>query len=238
MELIKIQESKINGVDVNSVNSRDIHNYLEINTTYSNWIKRAIDKYGFIENEDFTISKNGNGANAFIDYIVTIDVAKELCMVSNTDKGKETRRYFIEAEKKLNKPLSFEEMAKQTILLADKRIRELENKIESDKPKVLIANTLLSSENTLDVEMFAKALFDESGVNLGRNKLFKWFRDNGFLNDKNRPYQQFIDRGYFKLKEGTYINQATNEPQIYFQLRITTKGQMYFANRLIDEVTK
>lgn len=236
MELIKIQESKINGEDVNSANLRDIYMELGISKDFSSWAKNQIDRLNLIENKHYVkLTLKGEQK---IEYIVDLDTAKNICLVSFSDRGQKIRDYFIEVEKKANKPLSFEEMAKQTILLADKRIRELENKIESDKPKVLIANTLLSSENTLDVEMFAKALFDESGVNLGRNKLFKWFRDNGFLNDKNRPYQQFIDRGYFKLKEGTYINQATNEPQIYFQLRITTKGQMYFANRLIDEVQK
>jgi len=86
-DLIHIQQSQIGADNVNSVNSRDIYDYLEVKTTYSNWIKRAVDKYDFVENEDFTVSKNGIGSNAFIDYIVSIDVAKELCMVSHTNNG-------------------------------------------------------------------------------------------------------------------------------------------------------
>ena len=87
-ELITVKKTKFNSAEVNSVNSRDIYEYLQINTKYADWIKRAIEKYGFEENVDFVILKNGNGTNAFLDYIVTIDMAKELCMVSNTDNSK------------------------------------------------------------------------------------------------------------------------------------------------------
>ena len=81
------------------INSRDVYDYLEIGTKYSDWIKRAVDKYDFIEGEDFVVLKIGNGTNAFVDYMVTTDMAKELCMVSNTEKGKATRKYFITMEK-------------------------------------------------------------------------------------------------------------------------------------------
>ena len=66
------------GEIVNSVNSREIYEYLEVGTKYADWIKRAIDKYDFVDGEDFIVLKNGNGTNAFIDYIVTMDMAKEL----------------------------------------------------------------------------------------------------------------------------------------------------------------
>jgi len=103
--IIPILDNKI-GTELNSVNSRDIYKYLQVATKYADWIKRAIDKYEFVENEDFTILKNGNGSNAFLDYIVTLDMAKELCMVSNTPNGKETRKYFISIEKQAQKPLT------------------------------------------------------------------------------------------------------------------------------------
>ena len=99
MKHVQIIKQVLDGAEVNSVNSRDLHDDLEVKTDYSKWIKRAIDKYDFIENEDYAVVKNGDGNNAFIDYIVKLDVAKELCMVSNTDKGKETRKYFIKVEK-------------------------------------------------------------------------------------------------------------------------------------------
>jgi len=97
-DLIQITQTQINGADVNSVNARQIHEYLEVKTVFSNWIKRAIEKYDFLENEDFvsfiTDSKSGKR-----DYIVSMSMAKELSMLENNPKGKETRKYFIEVEK-------------------------------------------------------------------------------------------------------------------------------------------
>ena len=233
-DLIKIEKTTINGAEINSVNSRDIYEYLKIGAQYSNWIQRAIEKYDFEENIDFNIFVKPQ--NNQKDYIVTIDMAKELCMVSNTDKGKEARRYFIECEKKLNAPLSFEEMAKQTILLADKRIRELEHKIQEDKPKVNFANAISGTTSNIDFETFAKALYDTEGIKYGSNNLMKWFRDNGYLIKNNKPYQVMLDRGLMTLKEGSYVNQSTQELVTYTQSRITGKGQMYFTNKLLDEV--
>ena len=97
--LIQISKNTINGSETNSVNAREIHKYLEVKTKFADWIKRAIEKYDFIENQDYAILKNGNGNNAYIDYIVVLDMAKELAMLENNPKGKETRKYFIEFEK-------------------------------------------------------------------------------------------------------------------------------------------
>lgn len=99
-DLIKIEKSVINGAEINSVNAREIHQYLDIKTPFSMWIKRAIDKYDFLENEDFTTHKFVNGKATQIDYIVSFDMAKELCLVEPNEKGKETRKYFINFEKK------------------------------------------------------------------------------------------------------------------------------------------
>ena len=127
--IIQITQTQINGADVNSVNSRDIYEYLEVKQQYADWIKLAIEKYDFIDREDFTVHKFVNGKATQKDYIVTLDMAKELCMVSNTPKGKETRKYFISVEKNLNKPLTLSE---QISLIAqghqevDKRLTTLE----------------------------------------------------------------------------------------------------------------
>lgn len=134
-----------------------------------------------------------------------------------------------------NKPLTFEEMAKNTILLADKKIKELENKISKDEPKVKFANAISGTTSNIDIETFAKALFDTEGIKMGRNKLMKWFRDNKFLTPKNKPYQTVLDRGLMTLKEGTYINNSTGELVTYTQPRLSGKGQIYFTNKLIDE---
>jgi anti-repressor protein len=237
-DLIKIEKSNINGSEVNSVNSREVYEYLNINTPYSMWIQRAIEKYEFAENEDFTINKIVIRNNFQFDYIVTMDMAKELCMVSNSDKGKETRKYFIEVEKIANKPMTIEQLLQENVKVIGQlqtKVITLQNKVEEDKPKVRFAEAISGTVSNIDFETFAKALYASEGIKMGRNNLMKWFRDNGYLMKNNKPYQTMLDRGLMTLKEGSYINQSTQEMVTYTQPRITGKGQMYFTNKLLDE---
>ena len=136
--LIQITKNTINGVEINSMNAREIHEYLEIKTPFSMWIKRAIEKYDFLENEDFTTHKFVNGKATQTDYVVSFDMAKELCIVEPNEKGKETRKYFIAVEKQYQqqiKPLTLNE---QISLIAqghqevNKRLDEIEHKIENE----------------------------------------------------------------------------------------------------------
>lgn len=131
---IRITKQNINGSELNSVNARHIHDFLHVKTKFSDWIKRAIERYDFIENQDYAILKNGNGNNAFIDYVVTIDMAKELSMLENNPKGKATRKYFIEFEKRALKVLNSQstqiQLLQETlnqIAIADQRITKIES---------------------------------------------------------------------------------------------------------------
>jgi phage anti-repressor protein len=139
-EIIAINKSVIGAEEVNSVNSREIYDYLEVSEQYSDWIQRTIEKYDFVENEDYlSISeKSEKGGRPRKDYIVTLDVAKELCMVSNTPKGRETRKYFIAKEKEANQPkiLTLEDLVHQSSLLVQKKIEEQEQKLTCLESKV------------------------------------------------------------------------------------------------------
>lgn len=235
-DLIKINKNTINGAEVNSVNSREIYEYLEIGSDYSHWIKRAIEKYDFIEDFDYLVKNDGVQK---IDYIVTLDMAKELCMVSNTENGKLARRYFIEVEKKANKPMTVEQLLQENIKVIGQlqtKVITLQTRIKEDEPKVNFANAITGTTSNIDFETFAKALYDTENIKIGRNNLMKWFRENGYLTSKNKPYQTMLNRGLMVLKEGSYVNQSTQELVTYTQPRITGKGQMYFTNKLLDEV--
>ena len=102
-KLIKIEANIIGAEEVNSVNARDIHTYLEVKTRFNDWIQRAIKKYDFVEGEDYLVLKNEYQLKGQMrvskEYIVTLDMAKELSMLENNKKGKETRKYFIQMEK-------------------------------------------------------------------------------------------------------------------------------------------
>lgn len=100
-ELIKTTEYQGNV----AVSARDLHNFLESKQQFSDWIKNRIKDYGFVENQDFiSFSENyekPQGGRPSKEYIITMDMAKELSMIERTDKGKQARQYFIECEKRL-----------------------------------------------------------------------------------------------------------------------------------------
>ncbi|EOC4236109.1 antA/AntB antirepressor family protein [Campylobacter jejuni] len=85
--------------------------FLEIDTKFADWIKNRISHYNFIENQDYIIEIVYTKGRPRKEYYVTLDMAKELCMVENNEKGRQARRYFIDCEKRL-KNLEAEQMQK------------------------------------------------------------------------------------------------------------------------------
>lgn len=142
--IIKIEER--NGQRL--VNARELHEFLEVNSKYADWIKNRIKKYGFIEDQDYiTLSKNLENGGRTLEHGLTIDMAKELSMVENNEKGREARRYFIEAEKQLRqtsiKPLTKVEYAQMLLEAEIKREKAEETaeifRIASDRKGQMIA---------------------------------------------------------------------------------------------------
>ncbi|MED7865674.1 antA/AntB antirepressor family protein [Campylobacter coli] len=108
---IQIYNDKTIGAEINSANAREIFQFLNSEQEYSNWIKNRISHYNFIENQDYIIELVYTKGRPRKEYYVTLDMAKELCMVKNNEKGRQARRYFIECEKRL-KNLEQEKMQK------------------------------------------------------------------------------------------------------------------------------
>ena len=108
MEFKKVEEGLVpiyeNETKERLINARELHRKLENKRRFSDWIKQRIIQYDFIENQEFIKHHNfvmvGNLKRPQIDYYITIDMAKELCMVENNSTGKQLRRYFIETEKR------------------------------------------------------------------------------------------------------------------------------------------
>lgn len=111
MELKKVEEGLIpiyeNETKERLINARELHEKLKNRRQFADWIKQRIGKYNFVENEDFItfhkFVKRGSDNNLgtkLIEYYVTMDMAKELCMVENNETGRKIRKYFIEVEKR------------------------------------------------------------------------------------------------------------------------------------------
>ena len=103
-ELIKTTGITLNGDKITAVNARDLWNFLESKQDFSTWIKRRIEKYEFIEGQDYLLHKFveqlPSGAKHCIEYLISLDMAKELAMVENNERGRQARQYFIEVEKR------------------------------------------------------------------------------------------------------------------------------------------
>ena len=122
---------------------------------FSTWIKSRIEKYGFVENEDFEVfpnfGENPNGGRPTKEYAITLDMAKELAMVENNEQGRIARKYFIECEKRLKeakKPKSATELFYQSVLALkeqEERMNKLENRLDAwDKEREENGKLLLS----------------------------------------------------------------------------------------------
>jgi len=121
----------------------------------------------------------------------------------------------------------------QTLPEALRLAADLAEKLQQAEPKIQFADAVNDSINCVTFQDFAKA------VGTGQNRLFKTLREHGFLQvragQRNKPYQQFVDSGLFKLIQGTYKDRKSGEVQTYFRTVITPKGQMYFQNKFFNK---
>lgn len=105
-------------------------------------------------------------------------------------------------------------------------------KIKDDKPYTEFAKHVTESSDTIDVGEFAK-LVKKENIKIGRNRLFEWFRNKGYLMQNNTPYQKCIESGYFKVIEVT--KNTAYGISVYTKTLITGKGQVYFVEKLRKE---
>lgn len=98
-ELIPIITKTINNVETLACDARALHEYLKVKSRFNDWMNNRIEKYGFQEGVDYlTLTKNLVSGGQAKEYILSIDMAKQIAMVENNDKGAEVRRYFIQCE--------------------------------------------------------------------------------------------------------------------------------------------
>ncbi|MBY4962982.1 phage antirepressor KilAC domain-containing protein [Streptococcus suis] len=219
------------------VSGRQLHEALGVQSRYTTWFERMTE-YGFVEGQDFlpNLGKSTGGRQA-VDHIIKLDMAKEIAMIQRTERGKQVRQYFIQIEKDFNSP---EKIMARALLLADKKVHQLEAQIEADKPKVLFADAVSASHSSILVGDLAK-LISQNGFKIGANRLFAWLRENGYLikrkgSDWNMPTQKSMELGLFEIKETT-ITHADGHISISKTVKVTGKGQQYFINKfLADDV--
>ena len=228
-----------------TVSARELHKFLEVGTKFQDWFPRMAE-YGFVEGVDFNPLKIENVPSqkrertySITDYQLTIDMAKELCMIQRTEKGKQARQYFIQVEKSWNSP---EQVMARALKMADAQMaslkgknKQLTEKVEQDKPKVLFADAVTTAKSSILVGELAK-LIRQNGYPIGQKRLFQWLRANGYLNTKgeeyNTPSQYSMERGLMEIKKST-VNNPDGSVFVTKTPKVTGKGQQYFINKLL-----
>lgn len=230
-----------------TVSARDLHEQLNIKTRFNDWFPRMCE-YGFQNGVDFNLLKieqvQTEGTREvkrdITDYNISIDMAKQICMIQRSPEGKQIRQYFLDLEKAWNTP---EQIFARALKMADKTIDKLksDNAIliednERMKPKEIFADAVSTSDTSILIGELAKIL-RQNGVQTGQNKLFEWMRCNGYLikrkgSDWNMPTQRAMDMDLFEIKE-TVINQPNGSTKISKTTKVTGKGQQYFINKLL-----
>lgn len=115
-------------------------------------------------------------------------------------------------------------------------VKHLETKIDNDKPKVIFAEAVSTSETSILIGDLAK-IIKQNGVDIGQKRLFAWLRDKGYLikrngSDYNMPTQYSMDLGLFEVKE-TVIRHPDGHVTVNKTPKVTGKGQQYFINKFI-----
>ncbi|UPT53052.1 hypothetical protein [Synechococcus phage Yong-M3-232] len=101
---VAVSSEKIGGDEVNAVDARELHRWLDIGRPFAGWFRQRVREYGFEEGVDWSevfseTGKNHQGGRPRREYLITIDMAKELAMVERNERGRQARRYFIACEK-------------------------------------------------------------------------------------------------------------------------------------------
>lgn len=233
-----------------TVSARDLHEFLEVETPYRIWFPR-MREYGFTEGADFNPYKNvrvqqeGNRTvtREVDDAALTIDMAKEICMLQRNEKGKQARQYFLQLEKDWNSP---EKVMARALRIADAKIKGLEAnnaalqaKIDADAPAVLFAGAVSVSNEAILIGELAKILKQNGIPNMGQNRLFERLRKDGFLirrkgTDYNMPTQRAMELGLFVIKE-TVITHSDGHVTVSKTVKVTGKGQIYFVNYFLGK---
>ena len=230
-ELIVIDQQKIGSNPVQTVNARDLHAFLGAKKMFSHWVKDRIEKYGFVENQDYVClpvqASEGRGGNNRIDYHLTLGMAKELAMVEGNAKGKEARLYFLECERLVNQPeasidLDDPAFLRQTLLTYTEKVIALENTVAEQRPKVEALDRISGMDGVVCITDAAKIL----GVK--PKDLFAWMSARQWIYRRvgNRSwlaYQHRIQQGVLDHKVDPVVY-ADGSEKMRERVVVTAKG--------------
>ena len=222
-----------------TVNGRELHNALQVKTAYKDWFPRMCE-YGFVEGIDFSsflsVSSGGRPAT---NHQLSIDMAKQLCMIQRTDKGRECREYFLKIEKAWNSP---EAIMSRAIQLANRRLDELMHIHQQDQatiaiqtqqiaelqPKANYTDLVLSCQDAVNISVIAK------DYGWSAQKMNEYLYQKGIQYKQSGIwllYQKYASEGY--TKTNTSVSKDNNgKEHTHVHTRWTQKGRLFIYDEL------
>ena len=227
------------------VSARDLHEGLEIGTKFATWFPRMTE-YGFVENTDYMLvtqkRETNNLKNPFTqitDYQITIDMAKQICMIQRTEKGRQYRQYFLDLEKAWNTP---EQVMARALKIANATVDSLKERckflggqvieqqkvIETLEPKASYYDLVLQSPDLITTTIIAK----DYGMSAKKfNAMLKDMHIQFKLNGNWVLYQEHAGNGYAKYRTHLFEDHEgvghTKE-----HLHWTQKGRLFLYDSL------
>lgn len=227
-ELIKISYEN---AERPTVSGRELHDALEVETPYHKWFPRMCE-YGFLELEDFwTKMSESTGGRPSTDHQLTIPMAKEICMLQRSEKGKQFRQYFIRVEEAWNSP---EMIMKKALEIANEKVKALQvsvSQLTVDKqimqPKADYFDELVDRNLLTGIRETAKEL------KVKQNTFVNFLLDKKYLyrdkKGKLMPYAKPMENGLFEVKEFSNEKTGFSSTQVF----ITPKGKETFRLLLL-----
>lgn len=217
-----------------TVNGRDLHDALQVKTAYKDWFPRMCE-YGFFEGTDFcSFLSESSGGRPAVNHQLTIDMAKQLCMIQRTEIGRKFRQYFIQVEEAWNSPEAVMARAlqfanHQLALLKHQNI-ELTDTIAVQNQQILEMKPKVSY---YDVVLNCKDLISTSAIAKDYGKSAIWM--NRYLHEKGVQfkqgdiwllYQKYAQKGYTSTKTHSYPG-TDGETHTKVHTYWTQKGRLF-----------
>lgn len=227
-------------VDTQTVSARELHKQVGSTERFSAWFDRQL-QFGFVENEDFIGCKKFNtlAKQELQDYDLTVDMAKQICMVQKNDKARAVRQYLIDLEKVWNTP---EQVMARALKLADMTISKLTQEkkaleietIEMDKriselqPKANYVDVILQSKSTVLITQIAQ------DYGMSAKAFNKTLKDLGIQRKVGRQwilYSEYQGKGYVHSRT-IDITRSNGQPDVIMQTEWTQKGRLFLYEEL------
>lgn len=222
-----------------TVSARDLHEGLGIETPFKKWIDRMCE-YGFEANKDFwTKMSESNGGRPATEYDITVDMAKQICMLQRTEKGKQYRQYFLDLEKAWNTP---EQVMARALRIANNTVDSLKERckflggqvveqqkvIEKLEPKASYYDLVLQCKDLIATTIIAK---DYGMSASGFNKMLKDLGIQYKQGDTWVLYSKYQGYGYLQTKTHNYAD-ADGVQHAKQHSYWTQKGRLFLYEKL------